>query len=266
MTHMLTADPPRWVAVAGDWHGNARHAVTVIAKAAAQLHALGQQPLILQLGDFGIWPDNGLRFQGKNYLEQVAEALNRHDAMLGFVDGNHEDFDQLEAYARLAPGAPVVPIMGNIGWITRGTHWNWHGREWLALGGGVSLDKTDRIKGISWWPQEEITKHQAAYAATIQADVMITHDCPSGVRHTFGETPHWWDPADIARSDRHRDLLQDICAQVKPRWLMHGHLHRCYEKVTAQPWGPMKVTGFDCDGRKGNWAILNTQTMKWAGE
>ena len=51
----------------------------------------------------------------------------------------------------------------------------------------MSLDRAVRTEGVDWFPAEEITDAQeAAVIAAGHADVLVSHDCPSGVAHTFG--------------------------------------------------------------------------------
>jgi hypothetical protein len=70
--------------------------------------------------------------------------------------------------------------------------------------------------------------------------------------------------ADLRRSDAHRDLLREIVLAVRPRWLMHGHLHLSYQRRVDLGGGQIEVTGLDCDGApSGNWAILDTASMRW---
>lgn len=250
-------DPSR-VMLAGDWHGNADWAAHVIGMAGSLLEG-EPQPLILQLGDFGVWPGPA----GAAYLEAVRDACRESGALVRFIDGNHEDFTQLEAL-RVNP-AERYGGDALLAWIPRGSRWRWHGREWLALGGAVSLDRAIREEGRDWWPQEEITENQAAQAiAGGRVDVMITHDCPSGVRHSFPPPPRFWDARDLARSDAHRELLQRVVSAVRPRRLAHGHLHRAYQRTCDLGYGPVEVTGLDSDEGDGpNYAVLDVKSMEW---
>jgi hypothetical protein len=152
--------------------------------------------------------------------------------------------------------------------LPRGYRWTWHRREWLALGGGVSLDRVARVQGETWWPQEEIQPEQAKDAISGgPADVMVTHDCPSSLTHRFPPPPSWWDPGDLARSDAHRNLLQTVVDGVRPGHLIHGHLHLSYARTVEMSHGPVQVTGLDADGaQQGNWAVLNIQTMEWEAD
>jgi hypothetical protein len=249
---------PARVGVAGDWHGNTAWAVRAVGKISALLPRDGPR-VILQLGDFGIWPGR----DGREYLSRLDAALAAASAELCFVDGNHEDFPQL---AGLRPGPDGRERVTERIWhLPRGHRWRWHGRDWLALGGAVSLDRAVRTAGVDWWPEEEITRRQAASVIEAgPADVMVTHECPAGVEHAFPPPPPSWSPADLRRSDAHRGLLREVVLAVRPRWLMHGHLHLSYQRRVDLGNGPIEVTGLDCDGApSGNWAILDTASMRW---
>jgi hypothetical protein len=249
---------PQRIGVAGDWHGNTAWATRAVRKISALLPADGPR-VIVHLGDFGIWPGPG----GREYLSRLDAALGAADAELSFVDGNHEDFTQL---AGLRPGPDGrAQVTDRIWYLPRGYRWRWHGRDWLALGGAVSLDRALRTAGADWWPQEEITWRQAGSVIEAgPADVMVTHECPAGIEHAFPPAPPGWSPADLRRSEAHRSLLREVVRAVRPRWLMHGHLHLSYQRQADLGTGPVEVTGLDCDGAEnGNWAILDATSMRW---
>jgi hypothetical protein len=252
---------PSRVMVGGDWHGNRYWALNVIHRV-PQLLADEPRRLILHLGDFGIWPDD----EGRRYLAAVSTALSQVKAGLWFIDGNHEDFTQLARMtSRTAIPAERVPVGPHIWHLPRGHHWDWHGRRWLACGGGVSLDKAVRRYGHDWWPQEEITGEQeAAIIGGGTADVMVCHDCPAAVPHAFPPPPSEWNPSDLARNDAHRRRLQRIVDAVRPAHLMHGHLHRAYQRTCDFGYGPVQVTGLGTDGSMRNFAVLDVTSMKWA--
>jgi hypothetical protein len=249
---------PGRIGVAGDWHGNTRWAIRAVRKISGLLPADGPR-VIVHLGDFGIWPGPG----GREYLSRLDAALEAADAELSFLDGNHEDFTQLTG---LQPGPDGRGRLTERIWhLPRGYRWRWHDRDWLALGGAVSLDRAGRTPGADWWPEEEITLRQAGSVIDAgPADVMVTHECPAGIEHSFPPPPPWWSAADLRRSDAHRSLLREVVLAVRPRWLMHGHLHLGYQRQVDLGGGPIEVTGLDCDGAEtGNWAILDVTTMRW---
>lgn len=255
--------PPRAVAVAGDWHGNNMFAISVIRKIAHRLPP-GSNGVIIHTGDFGVESSA----EGRLYLNSLNTALGLFDLQLWFVDGNHEDHDELalleKTYTASRPGPPYY-LRERIAWLPRGHRWEWHGRTWLALGGAVSVDKARRTEGLDWWPGETITPVQAAQAAAAgHADVMITHDCPAGVIHALPSLPDWCSPADVAAAEAHARQLQGVVEAVQPQTLFHGHLHLPYQRTCDFGWGPLEVTGLACDGRSRNWVLVNPESMQIA--
>jgi predicted phosphodiesterase len=256
---------PEKIVVAGDWHGNNLWAYETIRKASDALKD-EPYPLILHLGDFGIWSGPS----AEKYRKGVSYMLTKKGAVLFFIDGNHENFNYLEKRARkyTVPdlGSNIwdgsVQIRENLFHLPRGKRWEWHNRKWLACGGAVSVDKQWRVLNKSWWTQETITPEQAEFIkAGGKCDVMITHDCPSMVFLDLpvGMFPH----KETVEADAHRNLLQGIVNEVQPEYLMHGHMHRQYTKVLDTNWAKVRVDGLDMDGKLGNWFVLNTKTMEW---
>lgn len=256
---------PAKIAVAGDWHGNTYWALSVIDKAC---EALKDEPyaIIVHLGDFGIWPGKG----GEKYRRKINNKLKQKNAVLFFIDGNHENFSYLERRARRTTVPDLgdriwdgaVQIADNLFHLPRGKRWQWHGKKWLACGGAVSVDKKWRVLGKSWWKQEIITPEQAEFVkAGGICDIMLTHDAPSMVFMALpvGMFPH----KEIAEANDHRALLQSIVEAVQPSRLMHGHMHRYHEKHIKTPWGMCHVDGLDMDGEPGNWFIFDTVKGQW---
>jgi len=261
---MSTIDPNH-VVLAGDWHGNTGWACHVVERA-AELLAEEQHKIILHAGDFGVWPGQA----GRSYLDEVARVLWLHRIKLLFVDGNHEwhpELIQLQGEAmplnnfRLLPIDSCSTTRARIFWIPRGFRWNWHGKTWMGLGGAVSVDAAVRVEGKSYWREETYTAEQLEHAVRPgPVDAMLTHDSPSAVKMSFGQPPSFWDPMDLARSDAHREQLQDVVDVVQPEVLIHGHYHRPVRQV-IKPYGT-QVIGLDMDGEPGNYTLLDTRTLK----
>jgi Icc-related predicted phosphoesterase len=227
---------PARIAFAGDWHANTRWAVTAVNHAAE----CGAD-VIVHLGDFGY------EFRAA-FVGGLDRALARTGLRLLFVDGNHEDFPTLLRH-------PVRPnglrqLTDRIWHLPRGFRWNWGGVQWLALGGAHSVDRPWREPGSSWWREETITEEQARSAAAGgQADIMVSHDCPSGVDIPgLAESSHLWPAEELVAADLHRDRLRTVVDSVRPRSIWHGHFHRRYDTSADLGYGPVQVTGLDCDG------------------
>lgn len=174
----------------------------------------------------------------------------------------HEDHDQLSAHLATCGQGVSITIAGRVHWLPRGYRWSWHGRTWLALGGATSVDRPIRTPGVDWWPEEAITYRQGVEVmAGGPADVMVTHDCPAGVPMALPKPPAWWE---MEPAENHRDVLAGIVAEVRPRWLMHGHYHLAHNTTVAMAHGEMQVTGLAADGAlAGNYRLLNVRTMEW---
>jgi len=211
--------PPARIAIAGDWHADTDYGVAAIEHAAKR-----DATVLLHLGDFGY------NFTAR-YLDALDDALRRRAMVLGFVDGNHENFERLLAVPVAADGLRYLRE-----WVVhlpRGLRWRWGQTRCLAAGGAYSIDRFLRTPGTSWWPQETITKRQArAIAAGGSADAMFCHDCPSGVEVPGAAFDRFYCPADeLHRSEAHRTLLRTIVDAVRPARLWHGHFHHRYRTL-----------------------------------
>ena len=94
---MTDQDVTRVLAV-GDLHGNLAWTKRVIQESVE-----AGTSTILQLGDFGYWPHTP---DGARFLEAVSKDLQDADVNLFFIDGNHENFDELDRIGALTAEAP----------------------------------------------------------------------------------------------------------------------------------------------------------------
>ncbi|MBC7679286.1 MAG: metallophosphoesterase [Pseudorhodobacter sp.] len=232
----LLPNPGRLVAVAGDWHGNDVWARNVLRSVAAR----GVR-VVLQLGDFGVWPGD----EGTLFLDEVQRACQDHDVTVCFLDGNHEDFDQLEAANRRDDG--VAEMRPRVWHLPRASRWTWNGVGFAALGGATSLDVEDRTAYVSWWPQEALRPHQHQRLVDRgPVGVLLTHDCPSGSR--VPGLSDRWRPTSLDHARRHRAALQQTVERVAPHLLLHGHFHAAYRNGLPLADHDVSVIGLDCDG------------------
>jgi hypothetical protein len=255
-TAPVAADP-RLVAVIGDIHGDAGHAEAVIGQAAALLPGEAS-PLFLQAGDLALPPCH-------RFLRRVSAALDEADARMVFLDGNHDDHQWLARVVVQAAGRPGPLLVAPRVWYApRGTRWRWHGRTWLAAGGGVSVDRVARHSGRDWWAAEEITDRQeAAIAAAGPADVVLAHDAPTAGLPDLPLPAPWWHPSDLDRAVAHSARLQRIVAAAGARHVIHGHYHVRHDTDVSLGYGPVRVTGLSCAGHARSCAVLDVAAMEW---
>ena len=216
--HPFFAPPPR-LAIAGDWHADTAYAVAAIDHAARRDAAT-----LLHLGDFGY------NFTDQ-YLDALQDALSRTELLLGFVDGNHENFDRLESWPVRPDGLRV--LRDRIVHVSRGLRWQWGATRCLAVGGAYSIDRFLRTPGTSWWPQETITAGQVSSIVDAgETDAMFCHDCPAGITVPGAARDRYGCPVDeLQRSYEHQCRLRFIVDAVRPMRLWHGHFHRRYRTV-----------------------------------
>lgn len=240
------------IAFAGDWHANARWGVHAIEYAASS-----GADIIVHLGDYGY------EFTAQ-FRSQVERALTEAGLELWFVDGNHERFPKLLNYPLQPDGRRRVT--GQVFHLPRGFRWEWDGVRFLALGGAYSIDRKWRVPHVSWWPEEEITHQQVADCiAGGPADVLVSHDCPTGVDIPgLSETAHLWPPLDLIRAENHRLQLRRVTDVVQPRWIWHGHYHRQYSATADLGYGPVEVRGLDMDGTSlaANVEVVDLDTLR----
>lgn len=244
------------VMLLGDMHGS-----TNIAK--NYVHIARQQgvDVIMQLGDFGLWPGQA----GLLYRELLNEQLVKCGIFMLVTGGNHEDYDQVDrAYAPefgLGPLDPW-PMESNIYWLPRGYRFELGGTRFLSLGGAYSIDKAWRTEGKSWWRQEQITDDDVSRSVDVddpKTDVMLTHDKP------FRSRPAW-NRKEMFECWPNQERVQSVVEACRPKWLFHGHLHFRYTDIMQITGGhTVRVEGLGWDGSRTRtmaYVIRDTSSFK----
>lgn len=135
--------------VTGDKHQNYRNLLTFI-----EFEKLTENDTILVLGDMGLfWRKD--RIDSDTFIDYYEK---NYKCNLWFIDGNHENFDQLEEIKIIDGYGNISP---HIKWLPRGNSYTWDNKKILVIGGADSVDKMFRTEHLSWWEQEQITDSQA---------------------------------------------------------------------------------------------------------
>ena len=146
---------------------------------------LTKEDLVIVLGDFG-WYWAHYR-QSKH---DIMKLLKKLPFQLGFLPGNHENFDILK---RLKPSKKddfmcIDKMDKNELWyFPRGNVYNIANKKIFMFGGGLSIDKGCRCEGISWWKDEIASskiEHRAfdsLEAHNDKVDFILTHTGPTEI-------------------------------------------------------------------------------------
>lgn len=143
---------------------------------------LTKEDYLIILGDAGILWDGGTRDC------EVQRILNELPVTTLWIDGNHENFDLLEAYPEEDRfGGKVHVISDSVIHLMRGQVFKIDGKSFFTFGGGYSIDKYRRTPGVSWWEQEMPScREYDEGIANLEAvgnrvDYILTHTCPRKV-------------------------------------------------------------------------------------
>jgi len=143
--------------------------------------SLTKDDYLIIAGDFGLifYPDQTPA--EKYWLKWLSE---RPWTTL-FVDGNHENFDGLNRLpVEVKFGGSVGKVTDSIYHLKRGEIYQIQDKKILTFGGAESIDKLNRIEGISWW-KEEVPNHaemdnciENMNKHNRKVDIIVAHTCP----------------------------------------------------------------------------------------
>lgn len=211
------------LAVTGDTHGEEGR---FWSPEAPCNKALGEGDYLFVCGDFGYVSDDS--YPERRFLRYMAEEL---PYTICFCDGNHENFDLLDAFElsewkggkvhiirRDAVGTPkVIHLM-------RGQVYEIEGKKIFTFGGAYSIDKALRVPGRSWWPQEmpnEEEKKEAEKnleAVGWKVDYILTHTAPEDTMSVYHP--------DHVHEMALNGFLEYIRERTEYKHWYFGHLHR----------------------------------------
>lgn len=205
--------------VTGDLHGDYDlHKLNTYT-----LKNLTRQDYVIIAGDGGIVWDGG----GKD--KYVQNILNHKKFTTCYVDGNHENFDLLNAYPVSEwHGGKVHIINENIIHLMRGQVYEIEGLKFFTMGGATSIDKKYRKEGVSWWHQELPSIEECVAglenleAHNWEVDYVITHDCSNRIFDTMAQNHLFLNGKTKTKLSV---FLEEIETYVKFKHWYFGHYH-----------------------------------------
>jgi len=164
---------------------------------------------IIGVGDIGI----GFK-SGDTPLFELNEEFKRREIEFMSIRGNH-DIPRLfrENYKLL-----------NVELIPDYTLREIDGEKFLFVGGAISIDRSQRIRGEYWWEDEVF---QYLPEKVQDCDVLVTHVPPTW-SHGGKPGAFEWFPKDVTLADdcrKEREECDLLIAQCKPRTHYCGHFH-----------------------------------------
>ena len=124
---------------------------------------------------------------------KTREILRNLPVTTLFVDGNHENFEQLNSYEEEEwNGGKVHFVESDIIHLMRGQVYCIDGVRFFTFGGAYSIDKAYREEGISWFPEELPNREEYEEGwknlekAGFQVDYILTHTAPREVAAAMG--------------------------------------------------------------------------------
>lgn len=216
--------------ITGDTHGS--HDFYKLRTFADKHPELTKDDYVIIAGDFGgVWDKRTLEKDLKRYCELPFTVL--------FVDGNHENFDLINAYpVEMWNGGKVHKIKPDIIHLMRGQVFEIESKTIFTFGGATSIDRDFRVKGRSWWAQELPTYEELDEGfANLKhygnkVDYIITHSC--GQRALMYPQLRVAAGIKIACPESH--LLSNFEDIVEFKHWYFGHFHidaRLSDKYTA---------------------------------
>ncbi len=227
--------------ITGDTHGSFEKFMLVNFP---EQEELTKDDYVIICGDFGIWDDSERERYNFDWLE------SKNFTTL-FVDGNHENYDLLNAYpVEQWHGGEVHFIRPSVIHLMRGNIFDIEGKKIFTMGGASShdiedgildpkapnfkkkrrmLDRTGRvyyrIKGVSWWEAELPTEEEIEKArktledADWKVDFIVSHCAPlSLIERCLGYT----------EDNRLTRFFDEVSEKCDFDYWFFGHYHENY--------------------------------------
>lgn len=146
------------IMLSGDFHGNCLGELSAINHS----NVKGKCPTPELIKWHIILGDCGFMFGGRSQeVDKTDKYLqtwfNDRKYTTLCVFGNHENYEKLLSLPKvdIGIGEDVYKVTDKIYYLQRGKVYTIEDKKILVLGGGDSIDKDQRIPGLSWWKEEQ---------------------------------------------------------------------------------------------------------------
>lgn len=196
---------------------------------------LTKNDYVIILGDFGIPWFSKNSYTYRQELQYI-KALSDCPWTTLFIDGNHENFDNLDSFEKQEfNGGIISKLEESVFWLNRGYIFNLENKKFFVMGGAISLDKQLRTPGISWWSRE--IPNYEEYIRGVDSLVSVNYE----VDYILSHTPPYQVISECIRKDIDLLVKDPVCEyfdMLKPKlkykkWFS-GHLHFDYTGVNEK--------------------------------
>ena len=227
------------VYITGDTHGGFQR---FGSKYFPQQKNMGREDYVIVTGDFGgLWDGSPKDQYWLDWLEEKPFTTL-------FVDGNHENFDLLNALPeRPWNGGRVHVVREHVLHLMRGQVVTFGGLTWFTMGGASSHDIQDgilepddpdfeekfqqleqrgalfRVNRRSWWAEELPSEAEYLEARANLArvhwnvDYIISHCCPSSIQDVFS--------GGMFKKDALTEFFDEVRQKCTFQYWFFGHYH-----------------------------------------
>ena len=172
---------------------------------------------LFSVGDLGI----GFKYK-KNHEYKQSEKLNNlfKEQNIEFygVRGNHDDPSYFEGSNRI--------VFDNFELIEDYTVMEYGDKKIQFIGGAVSIDRTGRKEGTSYWAKEAVNYKKDKCK---EVDILVTHTAPSWCfPQQFNALVYGWALEDaylLGDLSNERAIMDEIHKLCKPKLHLYGHFH-----------------------------------------
>ena len=207
------------ILITGDTHGTIDRGKL---KKIRHNKTLNKGDVLIIGGDWGgIWDFD---HSGKQELFELA-WYDHFPCTVCIVDGNHENHARLNLLPEIDKFENNVGIISdNLFHLKRGNVYIINNKKFFIFGGAESIDKDQRIIGISWWPEEIFSQAQLDNAFENlekhywEVDYVVTHTAPPKFIYALGKYDEYYkDPTMAFLKEIEKKLIYDF-------WFF-GHFH-----------------------------------------
>ncbi|SUP41105.1 metallophosphoesterase family protein [Veillonella criceti] len=209
--------------ITGDLHGDK----STIRGYLDTLKETTKDDILIIAGDFGLPWWSPLTSYWKNYKDvKLLKLLADGPFTTCFIDGNHENFNQLAKYPLEEKWGGLVQNIEGCYHLMRGEIYTMETSRIFTFGGATSTDKEWRTPKLSWWPQEVCSEEERIHAidklnaCNWEVDYVITHTAPKQFKSLYKKALSTKnEPCETA------DFLTEIYKKIIYKCWYFGHFH-----------------------------------------